>query len=886
MSIARPLASVLAVPLLLALALPATAAATPPPATTVTASGAAAAAPPSDAAASAHPDASAKPGAATETAPARSAPTGPLKVEELPQKYRDWLDDVQYLISEAETRAFLMLHEDYQRDAFIEKFWAVRDPYPDTARNELRDRFEASLEEVKQTFGSLKDDRAKVYLLNGPPAGAVQSPRCSLLWPLEIWVYQGSQQLHETFLVIFYQRWGMGTWKIWYPDRGVLELAQMPDPYTTVPQLLAQISSSCRDGDSIAGAIQRVSNRGPLDYNVTMQKILQRPKGPAGEWLQTFGAFSTDVDPNAPPLPAKMTLAFPARQKNRTVMQAVVTVPRSEAGRAELAGRASYDFLITGEVIVERALFESFRYKFDFPESTSGETLPMVFERLLRPGKYTVVVKVEDTNGHKIARLTQQVEVPRVDAEAPPPPPSDPVTAQVLAEANAAIANGDTTIHIIPPQGDMQLGMVRFDTLTTGHDIDRVSFLLDGKPVLEKRKPPYSVELDLGNLPASHTLRVVATDAAAREVASDELSVNSSPHRFAVRLLSPSPGQRYTRSARAEAQVQVPEGESVERVEFWYDETLVSTLYQEPWAQPIVLPKTEELGYVRAVAYLTDGNSTEDVVFINSPEPIENLNVQFVELYTAVVDGEGHPVEGLTQDDFAVSEDGVPQEIRRFEKVENLPIHAALLLDTSASMETRIAEAQKAAVSFFQQVIHPRDRGALVTFNDRPNLAAKFTNDVQELAGGLAGLKAERGTSLYDSVVFSLFYFNAIRGQRALVVLSDGKDENSRFSLDQALEYARRAGVAIYTVGLDVEERDARKALARFAEETGGRSYLIQQASELQGVYDAIQKELRSRYLLAYQSTNTSKAQKFRTVDVKVKKDSKLEVKTLRGYYP
>ena len=110
----------------------------------------------------------------------------------------------------------------------------------------------------------------------------------------------------------------------------------------------------------------------------------------------------------------------------------------------------------------------------------------------------------------------------------------------------------------------------------------------------------------------------------------------------------------------------------------------------------------------------------------------------------------------------------------------------------------------------------------MITFNDRPNLAVKFTNDLDELAGGLAGLKAERGTALYDSLVFSLYYFNGIKGQRALLLLSDGKDEGSRFSFEETLEYARRAGVTIYTIGLGDDA--AHKKLAKLAEETGGRA--------------------------------------------------------------
>jgi Ca-activated chloride channel family protein len=118
-------------------------------------------------------------------------------------------------------------------------------------------------------------------------------------------------------------------------------------------------------------------------------------------------------------------------------------------------------------------------------------------------------------------------------------------------------------------------------------------------------------------------------------------------------------------------------------------------------------------------------------------------------------------------------------------------------------------------------------------------------------------------------------------------VLSDGKDENSRFTLDQTLDFARRAGVAIYTIGLDIPRRDleVRRALKQLAEETGGRSFFLDEATELAPVYAAIQKELRSRYLLAYQSSNTSRDRRFRAVEVDVALPG-LQAKTIRGYFP
>jgi VWFA-related protein len=812
-------------------------------------------------------------------------------IAKLPQKYREWLAEVQLLMTDDERAAFLGLDKDYQRDAFIDRFWESRDKYKATARNEFRDRWEARIQQARaQWEGNLNDDRVKIFLLNGPPAASFNSTCSTVLWPLEVWYYAGSDQIGQEFVVVFYKRWGAGLFRLWNPMEGldVLFAESGGAIGGRGSHSVSEIASNCpRDGDKIAAGIGWVASQ-RMGYTILQNRIEAMPQGPGGEWVATFGSYSTDIPEGAALLPAKLELDFPGRYQNRTVLQGVLALATADAGVAKLADHRSYNFVVTGELLQGGRLFDRFRYKFDFPAAESQTApeadtqLPLLFQRYLRPGDYLMVVKLEDLNSGKLARIERTVTVPEVDKLAPPPPPSDPETARILAEANAAISNGETTVKIVPPPGELQTGMLRFDTLTTG-DIAQVTFSLDDKAVLTKRKPPFSVELDLGSLPRPRHLVVTAFDAAGNQIASDETLINAVVNRFKVKLLEPRRGQHYESSLLANAQVDIPDGEALERVEYYLNETRVATLYQPPYTQPVVLPKGEPLAYVRAVAFLTDGNSTEDLVFVNAPDTLDALDIQYVELYTSALDRQGRPVAGLTQKDFAVTEDGVRQDISRFEQVSNLPIHAAVALDVSASMADNLDQSREAALRFLEQTIQPKDRASIITFNDRPNLAVKFTKDVNTLAGGLAGLKAERGTALYDTIIFSLFYFNGVKGQRALLLLSDGKDEGSRFSFEDAQDYARRAGVTIYAIGLgdDVD----RKKLEKISEETGGRAFFVQRATELDSIYKNIEEELRSKYLIAYQSTNTSGNDEFRTVDLKMNKPG-VEAKTLRGYYP
>jgi VWFA-related protein len=805
--------------------------------------------------------------------------------DHLSPQHATWLASVELIISDEERETFLEIAEEYQRDAFIERFWRIRDPYPDTARNEFRERWERKADEVLTIFGRFDSERARIYLLNGAPDAMVPI-RCGDLWRSEVWYYSRAETLGSELALLFYQR-GVGRWLLWSGnDFG--ELLRFGSILTGGEEFLQSVRDSCRfqEQEAIYAVLGQRQQLGSMGYAMITAEVQTNKEPPSGEWVATFHAYSTQLQEDAERFPATLTVDYPGRRQSRTVMQALIAVPKGEVGRAELAGHTSYNLLATGEILRGDRLFENFRYRFNFGEDEiTGDMLPLLLERNLRPGPYRLIVKLEDLNTKKVQRVAQDLEVPDVGDIRPRI--EDEATRLLFEEANKAILTTDTTLSMVEPYGDLQAGLLRVDTLTTGNEIDHVTFLMEGKPILTKRQAPFSVELDLGRMPRMRTLTAIAYDEADNELVRDQMVLNASSHRFDVKLIEPRRGVRYERSLRAEARVEVPNGEVVERVEIYLNDAEIATLYQPPWVQTVLLPPGGALSYVRAVAIQPDGNSTEDLVFVNAPDYLEEVDIQFVELYIAALDGNSRPVTTLAETDFTVREDGVEQQSTRFDRVTNLPIHAGILLDTSASMELSLEDAKTAALSFFEQIITPKDRATLITFNDTPYLAAQFTNELSELGRGLAGLKAERGTSVYDSLVFALQYFNGIKGQRALILLSDGQDEHSRFSFEDTLEFAQRAGVAIYSIGLDLPAklRDAKRKLTKFADQTGGRAFFVDSSAELPAIYDAIQNELRSRYYLAYQSTNTAPSEEFRTIEVKISQRD-LEAKTLRGYYP
>lgn len=790
-------------------------------------------------------------------------------------RFERWLIEVEPLITAQEKVFFKGLAHDYQRDAFIEEFWKVRDPFPRTARNELKERWPIRLAEAISRYGDLKDDRSRIYQVHGEPASKFLV-KCTAKWiPVETWIYRGTEVLDVQILLIFVR-----------PKRDAP--AKLYSPVTT-PNLDLEISrhGGCINGAQMVQVAALVRQEGS-DYEDQLQRILAKPQPANTEWLYTFAAYSTDLDPELPKLPAKLEISFPGRYQQRTAVRGLISVPRTAPQVAAYNDHRSYEFRVIGEVLQDGKLFETFRYKFGMPASddlVSVAPLPLAFERFLRPGDYRLIVKLEDLTSRHASRFDLEMKVPALDQEIATVVDSDPENERIFAEATAALKSGQTSLRLIaPPKNQLLTGFSRFDTLATGA-ITKVRFLLDNKLIVTKNQPPFSVEVDLGPFPDLRTLRAEALDALGQEVATDELLLNSGGYRFVVKLREPRAGKRYERSLQAHIDVEVPTGRQLDRVEIFLNEDRVATLYQPPFVQSLALPPGQKPGYVRAVAFLPDGNSTEDLVFINAPGELDEVKVQFVELYTSVVDRNERPLQGLGKEDFQILEDGRAQEISRFERVENLPIHVGVVIDSSASMLGTLDDVRNAALAFFDRAITAKDRAAVITFNNFPRLAVELTNDRSALGGALAGLAPEGRTALYDSLMFSLYYFASVKGQRAILLLSDGKDEASRFNFEQTLDYARRAGITIYTIGLRLDDSSVRGKLDRLATETGGSSYFIREIGELDQIYIAIEQELRSQLLLAYQSNNSADDGAFRRIEVKVDRPGAV-VKTLAGYYP
>ena len=268
-------------------------------------------------------------------------------------------------------------------------------------------------------------------------------------------------------------------------------------------------------------------------------------------------------------------------------------------------------------------------------------------------------------------------------------------------------------------------------------------------------------------------------------------------------------------------------------------------------------------------------------------------NVNTVPLTFLALDRKGHFVPGLTASQVEILDNGEPQTIQRFDAQGNLPMRVVLLLDISNSIRTRWEFEQRAAIDFLQSVLTPgRDQAMVVGFDTTPHIAQPFTDNEPKLAQAIRGLNPGGGTALYDTIyLISHDYLGpgAPGGgemRNVIVVISDGADDQSRYSRDEALGMAQDAGAVIYTIGTEPTRLDPTddKVLERFAQQTGGRSFFPMRASDLGVAFRSIITDLRHQYVVSYSPNNFVPDGAFHTVQIKIHLKG-VTARTRKGYF-
>jgi Ca-activated chloride channel family protein len=288
---------------------------------------------------------------------------------------------------------------------------------------------------------------------------------------------------------------------------------------------------------------------------------------------------------------------------------------------------------------------------------------------------------------------------------------------------------------------------------------------------------------------------------------------------------------------------------------------------------------------------------TAFVAALNGQEPRFNVDSSLVLVPATITDSSNRFVLGLHKDDFHLVEDGVEQTIAHVSG-EDAPLSVGLVFDASGSMGTKLRTSRQAAFRFLE-TMNPQDEAFLVTFSDKAELELGFTSKVEDIESKLANVRLGGLTAMLDAAEMALHEMKKAKNPRkAILIISDGGDNNSRYSSREIQALVREADVQVYAMGifeasisipgLSKEEVSGPRLLSELAEQTGGRAFTASDPNDLPSVATRIGIELRNQYVLAYAPLNKEKDGKYRSVEVKVNPPAgmpKLKVHWRLGYY-
>lgn len=351
----------------------------------------------------------------------------------------------------------------------------------------------------------------------------------------------------------------------------------------------------------------------------------------------------------------------------------------------------------------------------------------------------------------------------------------------------------------------------------------------------------------------------------------------------ALRITSPHPDAVVTGLTRLEATI-VPETAArlVQTMTFYVDGRLVCTVATSPfgcgWDAGAVLRGH----HVRVVATFLDGGRVVGNLRTKDLGYAERARADAV-LVPVIVRDKGQFVRGLTQRDFELTEDGIPQRIASV-VAEDAPLDLVIAVDISGSMESALTEV-RAAVKRLLSKLRRGDMATLIGFNDTSFLVAERETDPKTREEAVDLLTAWGGTALYDATVRALDLVGRQWGRKGVVIFSDGDDRDSLVERDRAMARVQASEAVVYTIGFGAGSTlsGLRHGLEQYAAATGGRAFFPRNVGELDGVFDAVVAELANQYMLSYSPLNTARDDKWRSISVRVRK-GKYSIRARAGY--
>ena len=380
-------------------------------------------------------------------------------------------------------------------------------------------------------------------------------------------------------------------------------------------------------------------------------------------------------------------------------------------------------------------------------------------------------------------------------------------------------------------------------------------------------------------------MRAVAWDAQGNVVGEDEMVVNDPRPPFRVRLQAPATLPE-SGNVTVTANVIRPTNLAPPTVEFYVGEEKVGSSNFPPYTATFDAARFPGAVYTRVVARSGDEEANDIIFFGDRARELVDVTVQ--QIPVSVASGETM----LRAEDLTLYDNGAVRKIESLVKAEDQPLYLILLIDYSESMLEELPVVKQAAKGFAQAVLRPRDRIAVVGFNQRTFWLTGFTNDFNAAAAAVDRVKPIGETHLYDTIIEMLYELQKHEGRTALVVLTDGVDQGSAFKLDHLIHYAKYAGVPVYPVvknklltramRFGIGYLQARR-LAGIARDTGATYFIINSERQLPEVYSRIARELRQQYQLVFYSDPSAEDEWH---SLRIESRGKHSLRIPRGYFP
>lgn len=470
----------------------------------------------------------------------------------------------------------------------------------------------------------------------------------------------------------------------------------------------------------------------------------------------------------------------------------------------------------------------------------------------------------------------------------------------------AALAAGDQTgpsFTVAAPQA-MVTGRVRLEAFAQDARVESVRWEVDDWARTTAR--PFALEFDLGPVPREATVTAVALDAARQALYRRQAVLNPGGRRLVLEFLSPLDGGKASGPTPVLVRASAPPGDSLESVVLDAPGGPVPLAGDDPFTATVDLPA--DTAPLTARVKTARGRTAERTILLNGRGLAAATDAHVVEQTVAVTRG-GEPLTGLGPADFAVKDDRGKCEVREVRFLRDAPLVIGLSIDTSMSLQYTEALRTAAAGSFLARTIRAGDVAFLQRFGVAVSEVVPWTGDRSLLEKSVLelGYDGVPGTLLHTAVLRALYAFQGGQGARALVLVTDGNAFEDDVEERDAVAYARQSGVKIYALGLPYTEEihtpvsvtapDGSvtvtdkvslrtyppnvEVLRRLTDATGGRTYAVKKEKDLPRIFAAIERDLRSQYLVSYVS-NAKRKGVFHPVEVRASRGT---VTTAAGFF-